>query len=104
MSGFVFNWRWYLRWYLGPFGGVSFPGSLSCIQEVYILLNFYFSLASLSYSQEPRRVDGDVFFLLYNSIFINSVSRSNKLVNSRRGVIRTSEFAAHQWMGSLGIP
>lgn len=63
------RWRWYLRWWLGSFQGLSFLAYLPCfcIQEVYILLNFYiFFLNNLSFIasgliQEPRRLEGKLF-------------------------------------------
>lgn len=38
---FSISWKFFLRWQLGPFWGVHFSGSFPCIQEIYMLLNFF---------------------------------------------------------------
>lgn len=73
-TSLIFSWRWYLRWCLGPFWGVTQCSWVSpCIQQVYMLLNLHFSPVDLSLiyrvgrgcclSQETRRVKGTLFFL-----------------------------------------
>lgn len=41
LVSFAFSWRWYLKWWLGPFGEIcTFPGDLPCIQKICLLLTF----------------------------------------------------------------
>lgn len=68
-SALVFSWRWYGRWWLGPFQGVtSFPWvSPMYIRDIHVIKLMFFSCYSVfdlgwgSLSEEPRRVKENYF-------------------------------------------
>ena len=73
-SPFVFSWRWYLRWWLGPFQRVI---SFSWISPIYtrgmhviklLFVCYYSVFFPRGLSQEPGRAEGKLFFLPH-SIF-----------------------------------
>lgn len=71
---FPFSWKTYLRWWFRPFQRIAhFSWASPTYARGMCLLNFCFSLVSLSLitrvglSQEPRWVEGKLFFLPYKA-------------------------------------
>lgn len=74
-TSFAFSWRWYLRWWFGPFGEVTqfswVQSSPLCTGDIHLIKCLYFSPVNLSFitgvgedlSQELKRVEWKFFFL-----------------------------------------
>ena len=73
-SSSVFSWKWYLKWWFGPIWGVTqfssvspmYTRGLHVIKLLFVFPLLVCLLLQGGLSQEPRRVEGKLFFLSYN--------------------------------------
>ena len=68
---FVFSWRWYLRWWLGPFlvmtqfswiSSMFYTGGIHGVKLACFFLLLNCLLLQWCLSQEPRKLEGKLFF------------------------------------------